>query len=272
MPFTVHRLGIAGLIVAIVGLLVPAAAMAADLEPGPVAISQAERAALTAINVKRSDAGLVTLQHDSRIAAIARSRAESMAATDTFSHVQPDGMSVFDLIGDSGIRWYGAGEIIAWNTAQELPSSTSFALDGWMQSAPHKAIVLSTGYNYAAFGLAISPSTGRRYWAGVFLKGPDRTPARSRFGTISRSVLDATFARVTVRWSGWDVRLQVLTSGLRDFQVQKRRDGGAWLNLGVTTNTSMTRKWSRGHRYEVRVRARDRSGNWGAWEMATIRP
>ncbi|MBA2756873.1 MAG: hypothetical protein H0U37_05465 [Chloroflexi bacterium] len=133
-----------------------------------------------------------------------------------------------------------------------------------MNSSGHRAIVLSTGYNYAAFGVAISPTTGKRYWAGVILKGPDRTAAWSKVGTVSKTILDQTYARVTVRWSGGDTRLQVLTAGLRYFQAQKRRDGGTWLDYGTTTNTSLTRKWSRGHRYDVRLRARDKVGNWGA--------
>lgn len=71
-----------------------------------------------------------------------------------------------------------------------------------MNSSGHRAIVLSTGYYYAAFGMAISPTTGKRYWAGVFLKEPDRTAAWSRVGTVSKTILDQTYARVTVRWSG----------------------------------------------------------------------
>ena len=97
-----------------------------------------------------------------------------MAATGTFSHVQ-NGENVFDMMADRGITRYGGGEIIAWNTATDLAHSTAFAVQGWMDSSPHKAIMLSTGYNYVAFGLAMSPTTGKRYWAGVYLKGPDRT-------------------------------------------------------------------------------------------------
>ena len=36
-----------------------------------------------------------------------------------------------------------------------------------MASPSHKAIIMSTGYNYVGFGLAISAATGKRYWAGV---------------------------------------------------------------------------------------------------------
>jgi len=273
MTSPIRRLGLIGLLVASLATLVPAATtFAADVDTSSTAVLSAERAALTLVNRQRANVGLVAVRHDSRLASIARARADYMARTGLFSHAQADGTSVFDLIADSGISWFGAGEIIAWNTAEELGASAAFAVQGWMNSSGHRAIVLSTGYNYAAFGLAISPTTGKRYWAGVFLKGPDRTAAWSKVGTVTKTIIDPTYAKVTVRWSGGDTRLQVLTAGLRHYQAQKRRDGGSWYDYGTTTNTSLTRKWSRGHLYEVRVHARDNVGNWGAWQLISVTP
>ena len=75
---------------------------------------------------------------------------------------------------------------------------------------------------------------------------------------------------MTIRWSGADRRLQVLTAGLRYYQVQRRRVGGAWHSWQVTTATSRTVTWSKAYDREVRVRARDRAGNWGAWKVIRI--
>ena len=91
-------------------------------------------------------------------------------------HTQKDGTNVFNLINDAGIKWYGAGEIIARNSATDLQGSAAYAVQSWMGSSGHRAIIMSTDYNYVGFGLAVA-SNGRRYWAGVFLKGPDRTGA-----------------------------------------------------------------------------------------------
>ena len=60
------------------------------------------------------------------------------------------------------------------------------------------------------------------------MKGPDRTAAWVKIAKVSKSVVSSTSMKVTVTWSGGDSRLQVLTSGLRYYQMQKRRVGGEW--------------------------------------------
>jgi uncharacterized protein YkwD len=267
-----RRLGPLLLALALVGGLVPSAVAADTADLSETALHSAERRAALLTNKRRTDRGLVQLRWDDRLSALARDRAEYMARTGEFSHTQADGTNVFDMIEDSSIRWYGAGEILAWNTAAALEYSAEFAVQGWMASPGHRAIVLSAGYNYVGFGLAISPTTGKRYWAGVYLKGPDRTGSYARIRTWSKSYVDRRYARVTLRWSGADTRLQVLTSGLRYFQVQRRRDGGYWYDYGTTTATSLRTRWLRGHRYELRVRSRDRAGNWSAWVTKVYQP
>lgn len=252
--------------------LVPSAAASDVADVSEDAIAAAERQALTLTNRRRTDRGLVMLRHDARLAELARERARYMAETGEFSHTQSGGTDVFDMIVSSQIAWYGAGEIIAWNTAADLDYSADFAVKGWMGSPSHKAILLSSGYNYVGFGLAISPTTGKRYWAGIYLKGPDRTGSWARIRSWSKVNLDRRYARVTVSWTGRDNPLQVLTSGLRYFQVQRRRAGGAWNDYGATTRTSLAMRWQRGATYEFRVRSRDRAGNWSGWKAIVIRP
>ena len=250
--------------------LAPVAASAATITmPTAEAIAKAERDAHTLTNRKRTDRGLIALRWDTRLAELARERAQYMATTGTFSHTQ-DGQSVFDMMTDQDITWYGGGEILAWNTVADLAYSTGFAVKGWMESPPHKAILLSDGFNYVGFGLAVS-ATGQRYWAGVYMKGPDRTTAWAKMGSVTKTVIDGTRIKVKVTWSGGDQRLQVLTSGFRYFQMQKRRDGGAWYTYDTTTATSLSRSWYRGHVYEFRVRARDKAGLWSPWVSTTIK-
>ena len=250
--------------------LAPAVSAADTTDTSGAAISAAEKSVLTLTNRRRAAAGLRSLRWDSRLAGLARDRAGYMADTGEFSHTQSNGTDVFDMIVNAGIKWYGAGEIIAWNSAAALDYSAAFAVQGWMGSPTHRSIVMSKDYNYVGFGLAIS-SSGRRYWAGVYLKGPDRTGAWAKMGSVAKNNLDRTHVRVYVKWSGSDTKLQVLTSGLRYFQVQRRRNGGYWYNYGTMTGTQMARKWYRNSTYEVRVRSRDRAGNWGAWSLTTIK-
>lgn len=267
-----RRIGPVVLVLILVVGLAPSAAAADTADVSSAAIRSAEHRAYTLTNQRRTAKGLVALRWDERLAVLARERAVYMAETGLFSHTQAGGTSVFDMIEDANIRWYGAGEILAWNTAAALDYSADFAVQGWMGSPGHRAIVLSDDENYVGFGLAISPTTGVRYWAGVYLKGPDRTAPTATVRSFGKTILSARYARVTLRWAGRDRRLQVLTSGLRYFQVKWRRDGGTWFQYGTTTATSIQRRWERGHHYEMRVRSRDRAGNWSAWVTGYYRP
>jgi uncharacterized protein YkwD len=251
-----------------VSIIAPAGAAAAT---APWTVSQAEQEMVRLLNADRTAAGLVPVQVDSRLMAIARARSTDMATKHYFSHTQPDGRNVFDILSADGITWYGAGEIIAWNNYPTLELSTPNANSQWMNSPGHKAIVLSTELNYVGVGLAIEAGTGKKYWTAVYIKGPDRTGARSTTYTpnVAAGTTNAT-KRVTVAWAGADVRLQVLTSGFRYWQVQRRTDGGAWTTVWLsTTAASMTLELPGGHTYEFRTAARDKAGNWGAWSTVS---
>jgi hypothetical protein len=235
-------------------------------------IDQAEAEILRLINVDRTNAGLVAVRRDSRISAIARARSVDMVTKDYFSHIQPDGRNAFDMINAARISWYTAGEIIAWNNYPTLATSAGSANEGWLNSPPHKDIIMSSNFNYVGVGLAVQEATGKKYWTAVFLKGPDRTGAWARMGTTSIGVRSAGKRMIRVRWSGGDVRLSILTAGLSSYQVQRRIDGGSWRTIATTTSSYVRRSLSVGHRYQFRVRAIDRRGNRGSWTIVkTIR-
>lgn len=269
MPTTILRL-CASLFALL--LLVSVAGPAAAALPAfdLTTLAQAESNLNARVNAERTARGLVALRLDPDAVAIARQRAETMAATDVLSHQNPDGTDVFDAIVAAGIPWFGAGEVIVWNSWPTEADSTTQAVAAWFGSPPHASILLSTNYNYAGFGAAVSPVSGNRYYAGVVLKRTDRTAAWAKPGAVSERVLDASKVQVTVRWTGGDPLLQVLTAGLRDYEVQRRVVGGAWRNLGYRTGTSVTETLPRARTYEYRIRARDKAGNRGPWNLITV--
>lgn len=254
-------------LVFVVALLLPAAVPASASTSAVVA--NAEAAALTYANVERSAHGLKPLRLDSRLQTIAHDRAVTMASEDTLSHDQADGNDVFDILSQAGITRYRAGEIIAYNTVYSYASSAKGAIGQWIKSSGHRAILLSSDYNYVAFGMAVSAS-GRRYWAGVFIKGPDRTGAWAKLSAPVKTYYTSARTKVTFRWTGADTLLQVLTSGLRSYEIARRIDDGEWVSYGATKATSLTATWSRGHTYQFRVRAVDWAGNWGGWRTITV--
>jgi hypothetical protein len=232
---------------------------------------QAEQAMVDFLNADRAAVGLVPVRVDSRLMAIARARSVDMATKHYFSHTQPNGQNVFDILSAKGITWYGAGEIIAWNNYPTLQLSTANANSQWMNSPGHKAIVVSTTLNYVGVGLAIDASTGKKLWTAVYIKGPDRTGARSTTNVPSvTSGPDGATKHVSVSWTGADVKLQVLTSGFASWQVQRRTDGGDWTTVWAsTTRASLSLDLPAGHKYEFRTAARDKAGNWGAWSTVS---
>jgi uncharacterized protein YkwD len=255
-------------------LLVPLAGTVAAEESGPTAdqamLLQFGSDLVKLTNSKRSSVGLVALRADPTLMQIARDRANVMAATQTMSHTEPDGTKVWDRINAAGLTWYAAGEIIAWNH-YPVEYTAAEAIAAWWASPGHRAIMVSTGYNYVGFGAGMS-ADGKFYFAGVFAKLPDHTAPWSGFRRAYKQTISATHKRVTVRWKGNDTRLQVLTAGLRYFEVKWRRVGGDWHSWGTTTATSHRVRWHRGVTYEVWVRSRDKVGLWGAWHVKRITP
>ena len=247
----------------------PAPAAAADMT-----VTAAEQTMLNLLNADRTNAGLIPIRIDSRLSAIARARSTDMATKHYFGHTQPDGRTVFDIIQAKGITWYGAGEIIAWNTWPTLADSATTANNGWLASPDHRAIVMSSSYNYIGVGLAVD-STGKKLWTAVFMKGPDRTGGWVTMNPVTQpamvSVAATAYRNTTVSWRGGDIRLVVLTAGLRSYQVQARTDGGTWVWFSTsTTSTSRTIRLWAGHAYEMRVRACDRAGNCGTWRSVAL--
>jgi uncharacterized protein YkwD len=234
-------------------------------------LSATESAMVTALNADRAAHGLVAVRVDSRLMAIARARSDDMVANDYFSHTQPDGRNVFDILTADHITWYNAGEIIAWNN-YPMENTVDAANHQWLASPGHYAIVVGTDYNYVGVGLAINPTNGVKMWTAVYMKGPDRTAAKATVYTPKvGSGTTATTRSAKLSWTGYDPRLQVLTSGLRSYTIQFRTDGGVWrTSLSSTTLRAKSFNLSVGHRYEFRISARDRAGNQGAWIVKVI--
>ena len=260
-------------LVAVLGTAIaaPGATTATSAPTDEATLSAAETAMVAALNKDRTDRGLVAVRVDPRLMAIARARSDDMVAKGYFSHTQPDGRNVFDILTAQHITWYNAGEIIAWNN-YPMDSTVSAANRQWMESPGHKAIAISTDYNYVGVGLAIDPSTGKKMWTAVYLKGPDRTPAVAKVtGAALRAGSSASTRYVRVTWSGSDPRLQVLTAGLGTFTLQRNIDGAGWTTIYSSTGLTYTNFLvGLGHRYEFRVAARDKRGNLGGWVTRVV--
>jgi uncharacterized protein YkwD len=271
MVVSPRRFAVAALAAAL--LLGMSSARPAPTAAADITISAAENLMAQTLNADRAAAGLVPVRLDGRLMAIARARSADMAAKNYFSHTQPDGRTVFNILNAKAIKWYSAGEIIAWNTWPTLSDSVTAANNGWLGSPTHRSIIMATSYNYMGIGLAVDGS-GKKYWTAVFIKGPDRTGGWVTIApmpeTAALSIASATANSrlVSLNWQGGDIRLVVLTAGFRNYQIQRRIDGGAWVWVSTwTTTTSRTIKAYVGRTYDFRFRACDRAGNCGRWAV-----
>jgi uncharacterized protein YkwD len=221
--------------------------------------STAESSIIGWINAARSSRGLVPLRYDSDLASISGIRASRMASRNAMSHTV--GGNLTSQLNAYGVQWFRYGEDIGWSTASWPSSSARSIFNAWMNSAPHRSIILSSRFNYVGVGLAYRSSGHKTFGSAVFAETTDHTRAVARVTRATRSGDDVRWS-----WSGYDPRLQTHTAGLRHYDVQYRANYGPWhLIRNDTTRTSLTVANRGRGTYAVRVRATDRRGNVGAW-------
>lgn len=218
---------------------------------------------LTSINRDRTGHGLVAYRRWSSLASVARKRAARMASLNTLSHTAA-GPNPGTQLTSYGIQWYDWGEAIGKTSYPWGSEAAKNLFKLWMGSAPHRALLRSTGYNYIGIGVAYR-SSNRTTYASILL-----TDSRDHTGASAQSLsLTATGTTVDFAWRGWDPKLQTRTAGLRSFDVQVRVDSGTWATFldNTTRQTLQLTDRPRGHWYGFRVQAADTRGNLGKWTV-----
>ena len=244
--------------------LITALAVTAFAAPASAATSAstAEAMIIGWVNTDRAAAGLAPLRGDSDLAYIAGIRASRMASSNTMSHTV--GGNLGSQLAYRDVQWYRYGETIAWTSYAWTVDAARALYRSWMNSAPHRALLMSTRFNYIGVGLAYRSSNGRTFGSAVMTESLDHTRAVARIKTKSRSGDDVSWT-----WNGYDPRLQTHTAGLRDFDVQYRIGYGAWQTIydNTTSKSLVLRDRAHGQSYAIRVRATDRRGNVGPWTI-----
>jgi uncharacterized protein YkwD len=139
---------------------------AAALPPPSLALTSLEQALSSAHNAERSKAAVAPLQLDPVLVAVARERAREMAANTYLSHTARDGSTAFTMLRDRGYDYLIAGENIARNNYPES-QSVQVAMEGFMQSAGHRANILDKRFSKFGVGAALG-ADGMRYYVIIF--------------------------------------------------------------------------------------------------------
>ncbi|OBH60064.1 secretion protein [Mycobacterium sp. E2479] len=96
--------------------------------------------------------GCGPISDDPRLAEAAQRHADDMLRSGVNGHIGSDGSSPQARITDAGYRSRYSGEIVFWGTGSA--ANPNKALDMWMQSPPHRTIILNCAYNAGGFATA----------------------------------------------------------------------------------------------------------------------
>jgi uncharacterized protein YkwD len=137
----------------------PAAVPSADARAAgaaPAARAGQARAIRVEINRVRAANGLPPVRGDRRLARAARRHSRDMVRRRYFSHVDPGGRTPSQRVRRAGYpagrRVWRVGETIAWGEgAYAAPGAV---VQTWMDSPPHRAILLSRSFHEVGLGLA----------------------------------------------------------------------------------------------------------------------
>ena len=124
-----------------------------------------EQSIANSINSIRTANGLTSLTLVSKITQAARRHSRDMADNNFTSHTGSDGTSGGQRMEAACYDWSGWGEIIGWG----FGGSTSEMINWWMNSPPHKSLILSDYFEDFGVGYARNAgSTWGHYWTVNF--------------------------------------------------------------------------------------------------------
>src|SRR5918996_1621853 len=129
----------------------------ASATPSEVAKRTVVRATLCTLNAERARHGLRRLKLNTRLSGAARLHARDMVRRDYFAHDSLGGGTFVDRIRRSGYlvgagSW-SVGENLAWGSHERSAPRAITAM--WMDSAGHRANILSPAFREVGIGLAL---------------------------------------------------------------------------------------------------------------------
>jgi len=121
---------------------------------------------VTLINQERQARGLPPVSVHAALTQAAASHSTDMACNHFFSHTGSDGSAPWDRAVRFGYSASAIGEIIYMGTGSY--GTPSAAVQGWLNSEGHRAIMLDSIYQHIGVGVVYDPNTGTTYFTAVF--------------------------------------------------------------------------------------------------------
>lgn len=123
-----------------------------------------EKQVFQLVNQERAQRNLKPLTWNDQLAQVARAHSKDMSERNFMSHTNPDGLSPFDRMKNSGIRYTMAAENIA--AGQPTPEAV---MEGWMNSPGHRENILNPDLTELGVGFYQGSGSYRYYWTQCFI-------------------------------------------------------------------------------------------------------
>jgi uncharacterized protein YkwD len=145
---TIRRASRAALAAALLFLSVPLLGGASSLRQ-----TAQENAFLAAMNDVRAEHNLPPLSVDLRLVQSSRAHSAELVRTNTFEHGP-----FWQRIESFGVRSGTLGETLGW--ASPVGTARDRVIRMWLESPPHRAILLGHGYREVGIGISTGPFHG----------------------------------------------------------------------------------------------------------------
>jgi uncharacterized protein YkwD len=126
-------------------------------QPGSVSAATYTRAVECLVNQQRAASGLGGLGHDRRLARAARRYSAAMVRQRFFDHVSPQGSTLSQRARAAGWSGRTLGETLGWGSG--TLATPAAIVQGWMNSPPHRAILLGR-FRKVGLGVASGSPVG----------------------------------------------------------------------------------------------------------------
>lgn len=138
-----------------------------DIPASQAQVAPATDAVVCLVNLERTTRGLKALTRDADLARAARGHSRDMAGNQFFEHTNPNGDTVGDRVrkagyGKPGDGWR-VGENLGWGTGGR--ATPAALVDMWLDSAPHRKIMLATAFREV--GVGVAPGAPKRTTSGL---------------------------------------------------------------------------------------------------------
>jgi len=127
--------------------------------------STAEAMIIGWVNTSRINAGLKPLRGDGDLAYIAGVRASRMASNNVMNHTI--GGNLHNQLAYRDVQWYRYGEAVGWSGSAWTVDAARSLYRMWMASSSHRALLMSSRFNYIGLGLAYRSSNRRTFGSAV---------------------------------------------------------------------------------------------------------